>query len=55
MHLTGSSYTAVNRRVAEGRAALRRHLADNDSARHYRHVSTDGLRPLAPVYVSLRV
>jgi DNA-directed RNA polymerase specialized sigma24 family protein len=30
MQLTGASYTAVNRRLAEGRAALRRHMGDDN-------------------------
>jgi hypothetical protein len=30
MRLTGSSYTAVNRGLSEGRAALRRHMGDDN-------------------------
>jgi hypothetical protein len=33
MRLTGSTYTAVNRRITEGRAALRRRLGDDDGPR----------------------
>ena len=33
MQLTGSSYTAVNRRLTEGRAALRRQMGDDNGPR----------------------
>jgi DNA-directed RNA polymerase specialized sigma24 family protein len=33
MRLTSSTYTAVNRRITEGRAALRHHVGDDDGPR----------------------
>lgn len=35
MRLTGASYTAVNRRIAEGRAALRRHIGEERGPRRW--------------------
>ena len=42
MRLTGSSYTAVNRRLSEGRAALRRHMANDDGPREPRRSNAPG-------------
>jgi len=42
MRLTGSTYTAVNRCITEGRAALRRHMGDDDGPHEPRRRNAPG-------------